>query len=504
MREFASFGDPTRFEIAVRWIPDGEPRTRRPADHGWSMGDLKITICGNVITKVNRGAGAQSYIGWYLEPFFCWLADNWIWLLHEEDFTWPEKAAVPAAIACYRAMDGSIGLRDVEGKAQYRDAQAWYRRHSLRAAAAGGLFPDLFIRRLVDEIELSWSSQAPLFAPAGHMFATEPGFARLPVSDVAAPLWEALNWAASVRPSDIDTSDEAQYRQLARKIEKIARLGPVDFERAYVTCEILEDVRSALERANRGDLVDEHIEPGRPYIEIFSPAVAMFGGVSPQLGQPDVDQLRTVLLRHAGGADGVALAHLIEKQADYPLGIRPHEDGYHLAEDCLVLLDEPGVSDFVDVRAICHRLGIEVLEQALATGTIRGVALAGAGFGPTILINTTSAFNGNSFGKRFSIAHEFCHVIHDRSRARRVSHVSGPWVAPGIEKRANAFAAWFLMPRQLLLRHLSPAHTIGPEEIRRISSELQVNDSALIEHLYNIDFIGDWDRERLRVAFGRR
>ena len=36
-------------------------------------------------------------------------------------------------------------------------------------------------------------------------------------------------------------------------------------------------------------------------------------------------------------------------------------------------------------------------------------------------------FNSNDSGKRFTIAHELCHVLFDRTRARRVAHASsGP------------------------------------------------------------------------------
>ncbi len=113
------------------------------------------------------------------------MASNWAALLHEEDFAWPERSAAPAVVACHRALDRNIGLKDTQGRVRYKAAQAWYCRHALRSAAEGGLFPDLFVRRMMDDIELSWSAEPPLFAPDGFSFSTEPGVARLPVEDVA-------------------------------------------------------------------------------------------------------------------------------------------------------------------------------------------------------------------------------------------------------------------------------------------------------------------------------
>ena len=120
-----------------------------------------------------------------------------------------------------------------------------------------------------------------------------------------------------------------------------------------------------------------------------------------------------------------------------------------------------------------------------------------------IVLNLTSAFNLNSGGRRFTIAHELCHIVHDRGRARRVAHVSGPWVAPGVEKRANAFAAMLLMPRSLLLSLQPRAGFRDIGNVMNVAEQLQVNEPALIEHLYNMDFIDDWDRERLKGALRR-
>jgi Zn-dependent peptidase ImmA (M78 family) len=503
MTDFAAFGDPSRFEIAVRWSGDSEPRGRRPTQHGWSMGDLRITIGDHVITRSRRGAATQSHIAWYLSPFLSWLAQNWAALLHEQDFAWTEKSAAPGTVACHRAMKAWIAVEDDLGKAQYRAAQEWYRRHALRSVSEGGLFPDLFIRRFVDDIELSWTAEAPLFAPDGFAFATDPGCARLAVSDVAAPLWEALTWAASTPPPNLSEEDRKRHAALALTVEQVLSLTAVDFERAFVSPEIIGMVRTAFAAAGRLDLVDEHIQPEQPFVDIFSPAVAMFGGVSPRLKQADVDSLRSILIETAEGADAAELAALVSSATEPSLGFRPHEDGYRLAEEFLEALGEPGDADFVDVEAICARLRVHVLERALQTDTIRGVALAGNGFDPTILVNLTSVFNANALGRRFTIAHELCHILYDRSRARRVALVSGPWAAPGIERRANAFGAYLLMPRSLALRYFRDSISPTSDKIIQVANVLRVNESALIEHLYNIDLINEWDRERLRADFRR-
>jgi Zn-dependent peptidase ImmA (M78 family) len=499
MGEFATFGDQRRFEIAVRWTRDAEPRLRRPATHGWSMGDLRITVANRVLTRSSRGGAQQDHVGWYLAPFFTWLASNWAALLHEEDFAWPERSGAPAVVACHRALDQNISMRDAEGRARYRKTQAWYHRHALRNAAEGGLFPDLFIRRFVDDIELSWSAQAPLFAPDGFSFLAEPGVARLPVDDVAGPLWETLTWVAS-NPPQLHSADHKLWQELVSKIDDIPKLSAPSLDQAYVNERILDMVRASLERIGRLELADEDVTSEKPYVRELAPAVAMFGGVSPNLGQEDVDFLCVLLAEKANGGDSDTLDELVADKTGAPLGI-PHEDGYAFAEDFLENVGLPGNQDWIDIRSIVGQLGIEVLERTLETDSIRGVALAGCGVTPTILVNSTSPFNLTENGKRFTLAHELCHVLYDRSRARRVTHVSGPWVAPGIERRANAFAAYLLMPRSLVARGWQHHFEASRAEFEAFASRLHVNETALIEHLYNLDLIDELARERLRSEF---
>ena len=107
--EWTTFGDPSRFELGVRWRRDSEPRARRPKVYGWSIGDLRITVAGRQVTRNRRGVAAQSYVSWYLFPVCLWIADNWAELLHEEDFAWPKGASLPAAAACSDALQQWIG-----------------------------------------------------------------------------------------------------------------------------------------------------------------------------------------------------------------------------------------------------------------------------------------------------------------------------------------------------------------------------------------------------------
>jgi Zn-dependent peptidase ImmA (M78 family) len=499
MSEFANFGDPEKFAISVRWASDSEPRSRRPSDFGWSVGDLKITVGGRTITESQRGGTIQSYSSWYLFPFFDWLATNWAALFHEEDFAWNEKSSAPAIVACHRALERSIGETDDAGRITYQKIQAWYRRHALRAASEGGLLPDLFIRRFLDDIELSWSPHAPLFAPEGFTFVVEPGTARLSVSDVVVPLWESLNWAATTHGA-IGNNDQASVARLKRKIDKLRETPTVDFAAIYVPTAVFEKVQWELDRIGAREFLEDISIANAPAIAAFSPAVAMFGGVSPDLTSADVKAIISLLVTRKNRPESDILAKLTRERLGRPLGV-PHEDGYEFASELWEDLGQPDTDSHVDIRTILMQLGIDVRNEELSTQTIRGVALAGGDFGPTVLLNTSSIYNRNEDGRRFTLAHELCHILFDRTRARRVTIASGPWVAPGVEKRANAFAAAFLMPRAIVRQLLPVTGQINRDHVVSAAGRLHVSESALVEHIYNIDLIDEWDRERLRAVF---
>lgn len=495
MTDFAEFGNPSRFAIAVRWAEDSEPRSRRPVAHGWSMGDLKITVAGSVLTQSTYPGRSQGHVGWYLSPLFGWLASNWTFLFHEEDFAWQERTGLPAAVACRKALHSWIDAEDASGRRTYREAQAWYARHGLRAAAEGGLFPDLFIRRLVDDVELSWTAAPPVFAPDGFTFAADPAHSCLPVEVVAEPLWKALRWFADTPPRCLDPSDWARWETIVREIDSLHGLSTEALQAPYIPARVAEIVAAC----SKPNLAQSRRSERAPVVTEFSPAVAMFGGVSPNLSPTDA-QVLLGLLAASEGCDGAELERLVGERGLSPLGI-PHRNGYDFAEDLLDDLDLPGASDWIDIDAILQHLGVAANTTNFDSVGIRGVALAGTNIAPKIVINESSIFNQSPVGRRFTLAHELCHILHDRSRARRVSHVSGPWVAQGFERRANAFAAYFLMPRALLVRHLDGRDAGMPETICLVAERLRVSESALVEHMFNLEFITDWEREELRPLF---
>lgn len=499
MSDFAAWGDPARFEIAVRWIEDDEPRERRPAHGGWSTGELRLTVGHQVLTRRVQAGAVHDAARWYLLPVFEWLATNWVFLLHEERFAWRENSIASAAPAVLVALDRSIGAFDPAGRQRYEHVHAWWSRHALRAADPSALYPDVALRRLGDDVEVSWTARQPVHTPDGFRLELVPGAAILPVADVAGPLWEALAWSVAMPPA-LAAADRRSLEALDAAITELAALPTAALESGYVPQNLLSRLKTAESAAA---LSETGLRMERlPAISRFDDAVLMFGGVNPDIDASDTSALVSFMSAQRGGAESDELAMRVRTDIGPPL-MAPFEEGYGLAEDLLDEFDLPdGTSTMIDVWTMVEDLGIRIAEEKLATSTIRGVALAGEAYAPAILINLSSSYNRTPAGKRFTLAHELFHILYDRTRARRVAHSSGPWAPAGVEKRANAFAAMLLMP-PALVRRVHRDNRWTSRSVAKAAIAMNVGASALTEHLYNTALIDELERDQLRAGFRR-
>jgi Zn-dependent peptidase ImmA (M78 family) len=454
-----------------------------------------LTVGGHILTR-HQYDRARDAVQWYLLPVFEWLAGNWIALFHEQNYSWHENSAVPAATSTFMAIRRLITAQDDEGAEEYDKVQAWWQRHALKAADSSALYPDVYFRRLGDDIEVSWTGRQPSYAPDGFRFTLSPGVASLAVAEVAEPLWQALNWFITTHEATT-TNDLESVQQLQQQVAKLQHISTQELEAGYLPVQLLAMVETA--KRKYGAVWESIRVPSIPAISLLDSPVLMFGGVRPDIAAEDVDTLVNFLRSHVGGHDSQQLMELVDTSIGAPI-TAPFAEGYDLADDLLERLDLPGDSAFVDVAAILKTLKIAVEDQELQTDSIRGVAVAGASFSPGILVNTRSQFNKTEVGRRFTLAHELFHVLYDRARASCVAHASGPWALPGIEKRANAFAAMLLMPPGLVRKSLlqMDSEHIDSESIADAAQSIRVGRSALIEHLYNLNMIDEMERDGLR------
>ena len=116
------------------------------------------------------------------------------------------------------------------------------------------------------------------------------------------------------------------------------------------------------------------------------------------------------------------------------------------------------------------------------------VAAWGDRHGPIILLNIAkSSKASHDYGRRSSLAHEICHLLLDRVGALPAAEVLGGNTPEHPEKRARAFAAEFLLPRQsaaIAVQHSSnlDAAVEGLQNRFQVSRELiawQIHNSGI-------------------------
>ncbi|SEI39384.1 protein of unknown function [Azotobacter beijerinckii] len=494
MTEFICFGSPDEFEISVRWIKDKEPRALRPLREGWSAGELKITVCHQILTEHDFRGKRCSHISWYLLPVIEWLIKSWRWMLHEEKYLWVDKYGQPGAVATFSVMEKTLGSSDEVDFNTYQNAHAWWSRHALRASDASAILPDIYIRRFADDIEVSWLSRQPDYAPADFCLKLSPGSALLPVKSVAEPLWGFLEWVTRSAPAEID-SDNRVVEGLRKEFRELKEIPTAEFELGYIGKKLQGFINSA--RSVLSLESDQKVSESIPVIESFDSAVLMFGGLNVEIERGDVDTILRFISKQKGGGDSDKVSGLVKNPEVEMWGVPPYEEGYRLAESLRDELGIPPCQAFMDVDKIFEELGIDVVEANLETNSIRGIAIAGKRFSPAIMVNKKSPYNRNDVGKRFTLAHELCHILYDRTRARKLSHLSGPWASARTEKRANAFAAMFLASTSAIREKLSE---ISISTISELAGIMGVGISGLVEHLYNIEIINDVEREELRAS----
>ena len=149
--------------------------------------------------------------------------------------------------------------------------------------------------------------------------------------------------------------------------------------------------------------------------------------------------------------------------------LRPFEQGYQLASWLRSRLDLPNAVVSIDPFEFLARWAVHVVEVDLIS-TTDGFACWGPRHGPMVCVNRNGIHN-QAAGRRTTGAHEIAHLLADRRTALPFAEVMRGRAPAVSEKRANAFAAEFLLPRaqavELFLQFEDPGN--GVEHIAEIS-----------------------------------
>lgn len=152
-------------------------------------------------------------------------------------------------------------------------------------------------------------------------------------------------------------------------------------------------------------------------------------------------------------------------------GQHPHHEGRHYAVQLRRALSLSGPIPSMRDLIAHHFPSVAVLYAHLGRDLdLAGVTLADRDRGPTIILNLDGR-NARATVRRFSLAHELCHLLVDWNRMEPIAQLSQyrDDSRLAVEQRANAFAARLLCPDHALSqlnRHHSP-HEVARQLVER-------------------------------------
>ena len=371
-----------------------------------------------------------------------------------------------------------------------------------------GLFdPDLHLRRVNSGIELSWDDREWRSVPNGISLMEPSGTVIVPANEVAQVLYD---WS---RATAIELEAFPESAEFAREMLNLlggqlltpSILNRLQWAAGQHLQQAAQDVCRLVGLATED--IDKNVQAllgisesnGVGLITPLTIPAMLFRSVSPELTSADLCRLSQAVNQLPSKAD----IPLRDYQEASPPSISPeivYKDGYEKAvafREALQIDPSLPLSGKHDLEGVLlPHLGIAVHSFTLEDNEIDGLAIFAPGKSPLAGVNLTGKYSSTRWGRRMTLAHELCHLLYDLSDEDSVGIVSNPWAPELLEKRANAFAAMLLMPREALevILPTNPRQW-SPENLREAMKSLGVGRTALMNHLHNLGFISHSEKD---------
>lgn len=469
------FGKTATFAVRLELIDDPDAGAGATEVETASWGGFELHVRGRNLCAHYDGGALSQAVNWYLWPLALWVRSRWTPLLHEEQIPVPAEDALRAISVAGSSDDDLQALT------------AWWQRHHLWAAADGGLFPELTIRRLLDTIEFAWDSGAALPGrPPDYRFVEGRGRAVVDVALVADVMAEAFSALTEEIARRIGPGEAYALRDAWRDLPQL------DLRGEAVRWSVAAPVRDTRFISSIADALP--IEEGA-VLRRRPPLLALFASASPTLDQHDIEQLVSSVV--ASRPDENPRLKTLSTTS-IPLTQSRWEAIRSLAASLAADNQEYAGPPF-DIERFMHHLGVIVDNMVLHDPGIGAVTLADGKLAPIVAINTGYR-NYSKMTRRFSIAHELGHLILDRSDARQLGITSGPWAPYELEQRAGAFAAALLIPAEPLKVAVAEEPTLDADRVRRLADFFQVPWTAMLGQLRFDGYLSWETHDALRHA----
>ena len=405
-------------------------------------------------------------VDWTWVDFLEHIAATWPALLAEQSypFDWLNKSAShPGEIwmrADYRWASRDAALADEEEPVLYE----FHRRHNLAAGWKGIGLPALVWLRVGNSVWLSPENGTPYRAsePAcrnslqaiGDQLAAAFEGSDNPRVAAAVQAWGLRGSFLQASFFELCTGFTTRELQQLQGSRAANAYWEVPEKTDWQNAPANESALLAVARMSRGIL------PGPAIARVIKKIRK-----TPFAKTPGLDELG----RKAG-------LHLQHGQTAYA-----HESGYLLAQWVREQLPAARQGYF-DIEAVLKSFNVDVTSREFDSSHIEAIAFWGL-HGPCIMLNDNRAHDSHE-RQRMTLAHEFCHLLVDRKNALPAAEVLGGAIDPYVERRANAFAAELLLPREAVEQEAQSGH-LRLSELLLIRQKFGVSKTVACAQIYN-------------------
>lgn len=489
MAETIRLGSDAGLGIELRFLPDapsdsdGSAASERvPNELAWA--ELQVAVQGQSIWyQQDTDQDEPRPVTWTLVDLLHGLARIWPWLMVEESYPIPIEPEHPG-----RMMRAAENRWESEAQqtAELEEERLFdfRHRHDLSLLMRGIFLPPLWFLREGNDC-LIWSPElgagirqsmeeiGQILTQLGDGISQQVATSQSSRAIQAVTRWHARHDVLS-----------ALYLQLATGLDEAELKELTDADEAAQQAEYF-GLTGSLEPIPRGN---ELLLAARMTANYLPPSdqkalLARIKSIPPGVA-PELDGLTAEVPRPSAQQE-------------------PHQQGYELAR---WLRDQLGMraDDRADPERLLQDWGVVVEGEKIDAG-LDAVAVWGTQHGPAVLLNTHERSRASSQnGRRTTLAHEICHLLVDRSRALPAAEVLGGQAPRYAEKRANAFAAEWLLPRSEAERVCRAASDVI-EAAKQLERDFTVSRRVVYHQISN-SALGDTlthpERKRLEAWKG--
>lgn len=433
-------------------------KQRRDPGLIWGRGMLSV----NGVPVIS--SGDEQPIDWTWVDLLEWLACHWASLFLEQSFPFN----VPSLHIGYVLNDLEKrwdNMSEVRVEEEEEEALRFLSRHNVANAFKGIYFPGTYLMRHGNLFEV--------------VSAETNQVKQLPLYQVESDLGDIGGALAQIIRDSADKIDNGSRGALAvqKWDERISRL---EESAVPVLTGLSLQALSELGAANNNAFWE--FDPGEPLIdsELMAAARMTAGAVTLSDQKVLLEHIRRINKNSTPLLDELTLC--INEAFD-EIG-KPHDQGYWAANWLREKMGKDSCDDVKPLEILRH-WQVTVEEISLPGADFDALACWGPRHGPAILINQSSENMPSHIHRANStLAHEICHLLLDRDTVLPVVEVLNGNTPERLEKRARAFAAELLLPREVasaaVLESIALEMTVA-----KLSKQYEVSESLVCWQVIN-------------------